>query len=106
MALILSKPNHKGRRDVMIILGPDNIERMKEQDPFEVKWFEFPWREEPGVVAVTYADDELMAQVTELAKAGKTIEAAELATKGWKFRPEMGDHDRGFEPIGPEVGEG
>lgn len=90
----------------MIILGPDNIERIKEQDPFELKWYELPWQESPGVVSVTYADDELMAKVTELVKAGKTAEAIELTTKGWKFRPGMGDHDRGFKPIGPEAHEG
>lgn len=98
MPLILSRNNSRGTRDILIILGPDNIDRMKEKDPFEVRCWEFPWKEPLGIITISYATDAEMTQVTQLARQGKTDEAMQLAigtTTGFQYRPDLGDHDRG-----------
>jgi hypothetical protein len=42
MPLILATDSGKndGSKNVLIVLGPESIERMKEKDPVELKWFE------------------------------------------------------------------
>jgi hypothetical protein len=101
MPLILAKPNNDGSRDVIIILGPENIERMKEKDPVEVEWHTFPFaKDPPRLIGITYASDAEMTQIAQLARQGKMLEAINMATSGWKYRPEMGDHDLGYEQLG------
>lgn len=104
MPLILTRDNaeRKGRRDVLIVLGPDNIERMKEKDPFELHCWELPFREPFGVLTISYATDAEITQMAQLARQGKTDEAMKLAagtTAGFRYRPEAGDHDLGPEHL-------
>ena len=83
----------------MIVLTKDNIARMQEADPMEINWWEFPWSmQRPATIAISYATEERMAQMQQLARQGKTAEAIKIAVGGWKYRPEMGDHD-----LGPEI---
>jgi len=99
MPLILQKFN-RGRRDVLIILGPENIERMREKDPFEMKIWEMPGDAPMGVIQIVFAYDAEMMQIEQLARQGKTEEAIKMATSGWRYRPEKGDHDLGPEKLG------
>jgi hypothetical protein len=102
MPLILSRPNDKGTRDLLIVLGPENIERMQEKDPFQVNWNELPMQiraTQPGAIVISYATDAEMMQMIQLARQGKMAEAIDLATSGFKFRPELGDHDLGPERL-------
>lgn len=97
MPLILARPKN-GKVDVLIVLGSDNVERIKEKDPLQMHWREFPfWQDRIGVIGISYASDAEMTQLTQLARQGKTLEAIKIATSGWKYRPEKGDHD-----LGPE----
>jgi hypothetical protein len=103
MPLILSRNNKQGTRDIMIILGEDNIERMKEKDPFELRCWELPWTEPLGVVTISYANPTEMVQIEQLARQGKQDEAMKIATgttSGFAYRPDKGDHDRGPERLG------
>jgi hypothetical protein len=94
MPLILSIENARGTRDVMIVLGPENLARIKEKDPLVVKWWEFPFADQkPGQIGISYATDAELTQMTQLARQGKTGEAIEMAMRGWKYRPELGDND-------------
>lgn len=103
MPLILAKPNNDGKtKDVLIILGEDNLERMKEQDPFEIDAREFPWREPIGFISISYATQAQMTQIEQLVRQGKRDEALDLAVQtmhGFKYRPERGDHDLGPERL-------
>src|SRR5215831_14867528 len=101
MPIILSKPNEeKGVRDVLIILGPENIERIQEKDPFQVDCEDMPMAPfRIGIIQVSYATDTEMVQMTQLARQGKLDEAVKLATSGWRYRPERGDHDLGPEHL-------
>jgi len=106
MPLILMKPGEEpGRRDVLIVLGPENIERIKEKDPFQldcetdlpVQLGKFVL----GVIQISYATDAEMMQMAQLARQGKVDEAVKLATSGWKYRPQSGDHDLGAQLFRP-----
>lgn len=100
MPLILAVASNRndGSMDVLIILGPDNIERIKEKDPVELKWWEYPFaKQRPATIGISYANETEMMQITQLARQGKTAEAIYMATSGFKYRPEKGDHD-----LGPE----
>jgi hypothetical protein len=99
MPIILSRNNNKGRRDILIVLGPENIERMQNKDPFELRCWEFPWKEPVGLVSVVCATHAELIQIEQLTRQGKTKEAIELATSGFEYRPDLGDHDRGPERI-------
>jgi len=84
---------------MLIILGPENIERIKKQDPFEIRCWELPWAEPLGLITVSYLEEEQLKHVERLAREGKTDEATQIATAGFQFRPDLGDHDRGFERL-------
>lgn len=100
MPLILARPNNDGSVDAVIVLGPDSISRMQEKDPVELHWHEMPFANKaPHVIGISIATDAEMTQMTQLARQGKTQEAIKMAVSGWKYRPEMGDHDRGFEKL-------
>jgi hypothetical protein len=99
MPLILARPRN-GRMDVLIVLGPDNIERIQEKDPVEVQWDDLPfsgWL--PRTIGITYATQAEMTQMEQLCRQGKRDEAIKMAVSGWKFRPERGDHDGGFQAL-------
>ena len=101
MPLILAKPNPDGTRDVMIVLGSDSLERMKEHDPVEVEWHTFPFKNDAlRIIGISYANDAEMVQMTQLARQGKLEEAITMVVSGWKYRPERGDHDLGYEKLG------
>lgn len=103
MPLILAKPNSDGKsKDLLIILGDDSIDRMKEKDPFEVDARNFPWKERMGNITISYATSSQMTQIEQLVRQGKRDEALDLAVEtmsGFKYRPERGDHDLGPERL-------
>ena len=100
MPIILSTLNNKGERLLLIVLGSDNIERIQEKDPFEINCAQLPGPEPVGHIGITYATDTEMVQMTQLMRQGKADQAVAMATAGFKYRPERGDHDLGPERLG------
>jgi len=100
MPLIISTKK-KGKRVVLVIIGPDNVERMQEKDPLELELYRLPFAEPVSVVGMVIASDAELVQIEQLLRQGKVDEAIERATSGWQYRPEMGDHD-----LGPQKMEG
>ena len=94
MPLILAKPNDQGGKDILIVLGPENVERIQEKDPFQVDCASMPgfpfWA---GIIQIGYVTEAEMVQCTQLARQGKLQDAIKLVTSGWRYRPELGDHD-------------
>lgn len=91
---------NNGRVDLLVVLEDDNIERIKQYDPAEVKWSDLPyWAVRPGVIGIGYATADEVRRIHEFAEAGKPEEAIKLVSRGWKFRPERGDHDFGATPL-------
>jgi hypothetical protein len=97
MPLILVKEHGP---DILIVLGPDNIERMQDKDPVEVEWHKLPFAKvAPRVIGIVCATQAEMTQMEQLARQGKTDEAVKMAISGWKYRPDKGDHDLGYQKL-------
>ena len=102
MPLVLGRQNDKGGKDILVILGDQNFERMKANDPFQIQCDELPWDDDITSITVSYADDDLMGKIEAMARQGKVEEALKLANKtlsGFKYRPDLGDHDEGPEVL-------
>ena len=85
--------------DLLIVLEDDNISRIKEHDSAEVKWSQLGafCTMKPRIIGISYASAEEVARLHELIGADDVVGALKLLTGGFKFRPELGDHD--FGPI-------
>jgi hypothetical protein len=100
MPILLQAENNDGTRNIMIILGRDNIERILEKDPVSIGCDGRGFSNMiVKAIGVSYATDAELVHYAQLGRQGKTHEVIKLATAGWKFRPEKGDHDRGAEPL-------
>jgi selenocysteine lyase/cysteine desulfurase len=96
--MLLTAEHEDGTVSLVIVLGDDNIERIKQYDQAEVQWRELPWKyssRQPHTIAVAYATPQEMQIIEQLAREGKQQQAMELVTRGFQFRPDRGDHDRG-----------
>jgi hypothetical protein len=95
MPLLLALPRREGI-DVVIVLGPDNIERIQERDPVEVEWDRTPFKQNRvRRIVIASATAAQLTQCEQLVRQGKPDEAIGLISSGWKYRPEKGDHDLG-----------
>jgi hypothetical protein len=82
--------------DLLIVLEADNLERMKRYDQAEIEWSKMPQSKLPlRNVAIGYATASDVVQIQRLAQQGKPMEAVKIVTRGWEFRPDLGDHDAG-----------
>lgn len=96
MPLILALPRGREGVDVIVVLGPDNIKRMDERDPVEVEWDRTPFgANRIRRIMIASVTDAQMTQCEQLVRQGNVKAAIELISSGWKYRPEMGDHDLG-----------
>jgi hypothetical protein len=96
--LMLTAVRADGSMDLLIVLGDDNMERVKQYDPAQIEWHKLPQyfsRRLLNIVAVGYATASEMEQIKGLASQGRQAEAFALVTRGFKYRPEAGDHDFG-----------
>jgi hypothetical protein len=101
MPILLQAENNDGTRNIMIILVGDNIERIQEKDPVSIGCDQPPFSNMiVKAIGISYATEAELMHYEQLCRQGKTHEVVRLATAGWKFRPEKGDHDRGAEPLG------
>lgn len=103
MPLLLTQLRTDGSVDVLIVLDRDSLERIKEYDPFELRWKDMPeeFRQCPlGTVGVTYGTKNEIAQAQQMGMQGRSSEAIQLLTRGFKFAPGRGDHDFGPVQLG------
>lgn len=81
--------------DVIVILRPNNIARILAHDPAELvhrnmgKWSDRAIRN----VVITYASDADMATIMPMIENGELQQAIRFLCRGWKHRPDAGDHD-------------
>lgn len=97
--LPLPDPNKNGTTHLLIVLEDDNLARMKRHDNAEINWIDLMHTALPGSIAIGYASPREMNQIKELLKRGDMKAVLKLITGGWEFRPDLGDHDRGPEPL-------
>lgn len=85
--------------NVVVILEDENIERIKEHDPAEIhtKLFadKFASRELKGVM-VAYASPSEKENLIALVEQGDLPKVFSILSRGFKFRPEKGDHDEPY----------
>lgn len=89
--LILPIKNKAGRDALIVVLGPDNLERMRRGDPAEIqqcgKVLHNP------MVAIAY--QEPSPEWNRLVQMGDVSAMVAHLYRGFEFRPDLGDNDDG-----------
>lgn len=86
--------------DLWVILEAENIERMRAYDPAEVILDKLPepWNSmRVRNIQLCYATPLDMAEVTKRLQAGEIQHALKFLSRGFRFRPDAGDHDAPYE---------
>lgn len=85
---------------LLVILEDDNMERLKEHDPGEVPVSKLPepWcRLKLDWIQLVYASPDEVRTLMSLARDEVPAYVKRTLYRGWKFRPEKGDNDSGFQ---------
>jgi len=88
----MASANHKNDR-LVIILDKTNVERMKGADPAQIICKEFPIGLVNPSIMVCYEEDS--PKLNQLINSGDIEGLLEFVNRGFKFRPDLGDSDRG-----------
>ncbi len=86
---------------IFVVLEDENLTRMRWYDPAEVvtskmgEWAKLKVRD----IIIGYGSADDIAEVHRLSAEGKGKEALRLLTRGWKFRPLLGDSDESYTPL-------
>jgi hypothetical protein len=100
LILPVQTPDHKDDA-LIVVLGPDNLERMKEGDPAEVQLSQIRGAGKDLVdPAILLCYEEPSPALNQLIQRGNLSAILKHLQRGWKFRPQAGDHDRGPERLG------
>ena len=98
MMLILPIQSHNHERDaIIIVLGQDNIDRMKQHDPAALKCYETGKTLVNPVIMLAYEDES--PEFSRVVQCGNIGSILEFLQRGKSFQPDRGDHDRGPESI-------
>jgi hypothetical protein len=103
--MILTKLRRNGTVDMLIALDDDNIERIRHYDQAEVVWPQLPQEyrmRRPSTIGITYATKEEQDQIARMSISDPDWKekAFVLLTRGFEFKPELGDHDFGPTVLG------
>ena len=89
-----------GPKALVVILHRGTLARMQKADPFELDLATLGLEQLPTKLAVAYVDD--LRELQPLIDAGDTQAIFDRVCGGFKFKPELGDHDDGpvkLEPL-------
>jgi hypothetical protein len=87
---------------IFVLLEDDNLARIREFDPAEVNVTQVgaPWSElKLRDVVIAYLAPFDKEEFMRLCSMKTPREALRLVTRGFRFRPELGDHDNGPQKI-------
>ena len=95
--MLLLPVSWNGKLKLLVVLEDENIERIKEHDCAEVIWSQLGLyaNTRPESITIGYANPSEMKRIYAYAESGEIGEALKLVTGGFKYRPEVGDHDFG-----------
>ena len=86
---------------LFVILEEENIERIKQYDPAEATVSKLgpPWTTlQLRDVVITYvAAGEEKDRFINMVQRGEINEALRMLSRGFAYRPDLGDHDRPYE---------
>ncbi len=92
----IETPNHADDV-VIIVLGPDSLERMRQADPAEVELRKVGKKLVNPTVSVCFEED--LASLNRFIQRGDIQGLLKHLQRGWAYQPDKGDHDRGPESI-------
>lgn len=104
--LLLTTLRRNGTVDLFIALDEPSVDRLKEHDPAEVYWRELPpdySMRLPNTISIGFCTKEDQAEIERMSASGDPDwkkKAFEFLGRGFKFRPELGDHDFGATLLG------
>jgi hypothetical protein len=99
MAIVPIEPDGHKNDVLLVILGPDNLERMRRSDLAEVNLREVY----KAGCKLVHPIIKICIEEDENALRSKFSDVKALVNYphcGWEFRPDLGDHDRGPEKLG------
>ena len=82
---------------LIIVLDKDNLSRMQQADPPEIELRRCGKTLINPAICVCYQDPS--PEWNRIVQGGNLAGMIEYLQRGWKFRPEQGDHDRGPESV-------
>ncbi len=82
---------------LIVVIGPDNLARMKNGDPAEAELRRSGKNLVNPTILLCY--EEPSPELNRLVQAGDLKRLIKFLQRGWEFQPERGDHDRGPESI-------
>lgn len=89
----------QGMYSLMFVLEQDSIDRIKEYDPAQINLQDLtePFRSmKLDEIHITFGNKEDMAFVMSQEQGVEGLKKVlQHLTRGWKFRPELGDNDSG-----------
>lgn len=91
--LTIPIPLNHSEMNLIIVFEDENLDRLKLYDPAEVPLSKMgPYGAlKIRSIGIMYATQEESAKVVELIRQDKLQEALQLLSRGFKYRPEMGD---------------
>lgn len=103
--ILLTKVRRNGRVDMAIVLTEENIERIRRYDPAEVNWTELPpdyAMRGPQTIGVAFATAKELAEIERMSTSDPDWKekAFKMISRGFEFRPDLGDHDFGPTALG------
>lgn len=85
---------------LVIVFDQGDIERMRKGDPAQIKMLDIKRVGKDlmnPTVIVCYEQDQ--TKLTQLINKGDIVAVLEYLQRGFEFRPDLGDHDRGPEGL-------
>jgi hypothetical protein len=103
--MLISRVRRNGRVDVVIVLSDDNIERIRKYDPAQVEWMQLPdeiCHRSPQTIGIAFATADELREIERLsvADADWKEKALKMLSRGFEYRPDLGDHDFGPTVLG------
>lgn len=97
------------RYDILIVLEKENIDRIMEYDPAEVVISKLgsPWKDwKVRTVSVLFATKPEIGELQSSMQSSRVLAdptifpaVIEKLYRGWKYRPEAGDHDDNYPKV-------
>jgi hypothetical protein len=103
--MIITRVRRNGRVDLVIVLAEENIERIRRYDPAQFDYSTLPVDSSlrrPETVAVAFATAAELGEIERMSASDSDWKekALKLLSRGFEFRPDLGDHDFGPTVLG------
>jgi hypothetical protein len=103
--IIRTRVRRNGTVDLLIALAEENIERIRQYDAAEVIWPQLPQEycmRRPHTIGVTFCTQAEQDEITRMSNTDPDWKdkAFQMLTRGFEFKPELGDHDFGPTVLG------